>query len=168
MSFKRDYNGPFSWEIIDAVEDLKGIVSVETYNTYYGTPGYRHWIENPILANEITKQIPSNAYEIGMYVVEEFRNLNLKDILNVVYKTPPMVSILSEEESLGHPIYERGINMAENKSVVFKPDKERLKAAQNRLNLEKRGSDEEYNAHFFGIIKSLEPYRRRATKCLHK
>lgn len=54
----------------------------------------------------------------------------------------------------------------QKKSVVFRPGKEKLQKARERLNLEKRGSDEEYNEHLLGVMKSLEPARRRATKCL--
>ncbi|OPX89438.1 MAG: hypothetical protein A4E53_01515 [Pelotomaculum sp. PtaB.Bin104] len=54
----------------------------------------------------------------------------------------------------------------EKRSVVFKPGKEKLKKARERLNLEKRGSDEEYNEHLLEVMESLEPARRRATKCL--
>lgn len=166
ISFKRDFKGPFTWDIPETVNSLDNVIACDAFRTYYGNVGYMHYITDENIASEVIETLPYEAYEIGQFVIEEFKDLNLDQILKVVYDTPPMEKIINEEKERGYPLYERGINMAEKKSVVFKPGREKINRAKKQLNLERRGSDEEYLEHFLRKLEALEPARRRATKCL--
>ena len=166
VTFIRDKNGPFSREIPDAVVNVSDIIECKPYRTYYGNIGYKHVLRDEEVAMEVIDTIPYNSFEVAMYVIEELSQLSLDEILDVVYNTPPVAIILEKEKSLEKYCIGEEINMNERKSVVFKPGKERIEEAKKRLNLESRGSDDDYNGHLLAKIYALKEARRRADRCL--
>jgi hypothetical protein len=102
------------------------------------------------LADEIIKNIPIEV-------------TTLANVIIVVYNT--MVRISTEEELHGSKLIGRELNMFAKKNI-FKTSKTRLKAAKKRLNLEMRGSDEEYAKHLNDILNEFKVLRERTEKCL--
>ena len=76
-----------------------------------------------------------------------------------------MVRISTEEELHGSKLIGRELNMFAKKNIL-KTSKTRLKAAKKRLNLEMRGSDEEYAKHLNEILNEFKVLRERTEKCL--
>lgn len=163
--FIREKRGPFSWDIPNTIDNMSDIISVHTYRTYYGDPGYRHEIRDINEAQKLIETLPSYVIDLAENVIEVFRGKGYKDFLKIVYGTPPMTKILSEEKQFGGKLIGRDVNMSE-KSGIYKPTKDKLKAAKQRLNMTSRGSDEDYNQHFAEQIDKYQDVRRRATKCL--
>lgn len=165
VNFIRDNRGPFSWEIPDSVETLSGVITVQTYQTYFGSQGYKHFISDEKKAMEYIVSLPDYVIGLASEIIELFKYKTYSDFLEIVYTTPPMERIIQEEKHSGHKLLGRDVNMAD-KSALYKPGKARLKAAKQRLNLSSRGSDEEYNKNFYEQYKKYEDVRGRATKCL--
>ena len=167
IAFVREKNGPFAWDIPTAVSELEtdGVVSVESYHTFYGNLAYRHKIVNETLVNELIKDIPLRVTTLANLVICLFANKTFNGFLRLVYETPPMVKILFEEELYGNKLIGRDLNMFAKKNM-FRTTKTRLKAAKKRLNLEARGSDEEYIKHLNEVLGEFKILRERADKCL--
>lgn len=164
VEFSRDNYGPFTWEIPDAVGRLEGIIACEAYETYFGRPGYKHYIIDHEKAANIISVLPREIKQIADCSIEILKTKNINGIKQAAYDTPPMKKIL-EEEAIKGILYGRGINMSERKPI-FKATKAELEAARARRNRVSRGTDEEYYKNLLKEKDDYDDLRRRANKWL--
>lgn len=158
--FIRYKHGPFAPEIYDEVEELKNEEIISTYRHlwYNGNISVLHEIQK----DEINENLNKEDRLIADLVIEELNGLTLDEVLEKVYSTPPMKTILDKEEKQNTNCTGEVLNMSEKKDVTFNIKKEKLlKARKERKESQNKGTDEEYLKCLIKEHNNLKPLRRR-------
>ena len=98
-------------------------------------------------------------------MAEKTKSLDLGEIKDLVYSTPPMRRLLAIEKERGTHLYGEVIDLSEKSEIVKKVPIKRLKAAFKTINRETRGSPEGYHEAVLKEFESLRVFRERAEKC---
>lgn len=162
VTFRRDYYGPHCAEIPAELFDLsqEHLISIETCVNIYGGPSYLH--SRTSLEAPSHYDLSEEAVMVADAVIGQARGLSLSGIKDLAYQTPPMRKIIRIEERLGGKRYGEAMDMATLRPALPKRNIARLKAALKRVNLESRGSDEEYIRVVEKEAHAMEPYRKKA------
>jgi len=164
VNFIRDHYGPMDTQITETCEELYecGAIIMNEFITSYGDKGYSHRIGK---ITDTQYELPVKYKPIADDIISITCIMNLKQILDYAYVTPPMKDILAFEQ--GGKLFGREINMKKNDTVTFKATKEQLKLARSQRHERlDRGTQEEYNSHLLHINKEFEDLRRKANLCL--
>jgi hypothetical protein len=165
VKFIRDHYGPMDIQIIDACEELHscGAIIMSGYYTSYGSKGYSHRLADDTNLDQY--DLPVNYAPIADDIINVTCSMNLQQILDYTYATPPMTKALGLEQ--GKKLLGREIDMKKNDATIFKATKEQLASARTeRHKRPSKGTKEEYNAHLLGIYNEYEDLRRKANLCL--
>lgn len=164
LQYHRDNNGPFDTAFYEAKKSLsvQGIIS-ETL--YYHPGGYGYEYEIMSDSNELENEMNPIAMEIADEIVDKLSNKGLHDFLELAYNTEPMLAIQEEEQREGHKLIGRQLDMSKlqrSPEPLFSFDE--IKDVAKKLNLEERGSGEDYNKTVLREMAELEVYRERVAK----
>lgn len=159
LTFVRYKHGPFAQEVYESLRwlETQDMISSNPYVTPYGNEAIEYRAKQKIMWLQPMQQ------EIADLVVYQLSRLTFQAMLDNVYATPPMRSILKREND-GNRLFGEVILMAETKGI-FRRSSTGREASLKRLHEKKRdrGTDQEY---FDLIVKEFrihEPLRRRAT-----
>ncbi|RHW31489.1 hypothetical protein D1B31_22035 [Neobacillus notoginsengisoli] len=167
MEYKRDKNGPFNATFYDAKSSLceMGLIYENPYiYSGGGGRGFEFYLlkEDPELENKINPVAKCIADEI----VEKLSYKDLNSFLGFAYNTEPMLEILQVEDS-GSKQIGRVLNMSRIKDPQGpKPlfNFEEIRKIAGTLDMENRGSDEDYNKTVIEEMNELSIFRERVEK----
>lgn len=165
VNFIRDHYGPMDMQIKDACDELLycDTITIDAFPTPYGEIGYYHRLgDNAALWQH---KLPLRHMCMADDIINITRAMNLKQILDYAYSTPPMKELLAIEK--GEKLFGREIDMKKSDAEIFKATKEQLASARSqRHERPEKGSREEYNTHLLNTNKDYEDLRRKANLCL--
>lgn len=161
--FIRYKNGPFSVRVLNVVEQMTDTIYQEQYMGKYG-PAYNFRVINTTKIREY--KLPEEQINIAKFVINLARNKPLKELLDLVYSTPPMVKVLMAEQIDGKPHYKEELDMSARNSMLAFTKKELKEAKERNSQRKRRGTDEDYFAHLLNEHRAFGLVRRRATQWL--
>jgi len=168
VTFKRDKNGPYTVEIQKALAEIEEdgrVKCVTKRNFWSGNATYRYYVDANSRVDNPEAMLDDEKITAD-YIIELTRGLRLKQILRMVYDTPPMSNILSDERSSVGEQIGRYINMNDVPGS-YKTTRKCLLAAKARvLARPQKGTDEEYSRILANKYAEYKDLRRRATACL--
>ena len=162
------YNyGPYSHEIVSTAEQMAdvGAIVIEPHICCNGKPSYLHSVGNMNLLNRYTLDNDEDRL-IADTTINDLSGLSYNSLIAKVYSTPPMATILFDEE-MGVCHDKEELNMKEC-DHCRKFSREKIEAARQRLDKSSRGSDEEYYAYLLEEKSAYETLRKRADRCILK
>lgn len=159
VRFIRYKHGPFAQQVHTAVENC----NIINKDVYYGPNGVGYaYILN---GSGIKLELPSQQQPFANFVLKITSEKNLDDVIDFVYRTPPMANILLVESAVSNKMLKEELDMTARETVpVFSKDKILAAKERNkeRVNM---GSNEQYFANLLSEYRELEPLRERATRC---
>jgi uncharacterized protein YwgA len=164
VTFIRHNYGPYAGEITRELTNLsmEEFITCMAYTTTHSSIGYAYTIGNNQKA--LSSQLSLKETGIANVLINKTNSLNLKDILDLAYQTPPMVHIIHDEQ-LGINWHGRVIPMNTKKSPK-RFTKEQIVLARKRLHsVPDRGTQKEYFEDTMEVYKEYEDLRWRVSLC---
>ncbi|MEK3756719.1 type II toxin-antitoxin system antitoxin SocA domain-containing protein [Bacillus sp. FSL K6-6483] len=164
LRYLRDQNGPFDTSFYEAKDSLIAS-SLITEEQYYYSAGYgfNFKLSKLIDDNELGLDLP--AISMAEEIVDKLSNKDRKTFLDYAYSTPPMQEVLDEENAKEGLLLGRELDMSRlNKPLKPLFDLDEIKVASRSLDMEDRGSDEDYNKAVIEEMNELSIYKERVEK----